>query len=395
MTSADPTPEPTEDEGASSPPSPDSVPSERTPENPIEPVGDVVSSSQVVLPQPNLLVAAALTTVPLIAQAVAVIVLMSAAVMVFVIVTARPHEVGRFLEDFEVILFPVGTFITLLVAISVCWLFFGRTMARKVAWRSASMGQLICVLALTVPLAVLASEVTNCVGALMQQFEADWLTAYHEKSAEMFQRFVSQPWWFVFVSGCLLPGLGEEVYCRGMLSRGLVARYGAVGGTLFAAGLFGAMHLEPVQATGAFTLGIALQFVFLTTRSLAAPIVLHTLNNSFAFLTMRFADSFPIPGLTPTPDGSVTHTSITVLAMAAIAVVVLMVIMFQNRTRWRLPDGTEWSPGYVTAEMPDAKVGAVAVREAASPMLVFGTVVALGLFVATIIASHLSVVANS
>lgn len=299
------------------------------------------------------------------------------------------------MEDLQIMLFPVGTFITLLVAISVCWLFFGPTMARKVAWRGVSMGQMICVLALTVPLAVLASEVTNCVGALMQQFEADWLRQFHETTAELFNHFVSQPWWFVFIGGCLLPGLGEEIYCRGLLSRGLVARYGVVRGTLLAAGLFGAMHLEPVQAIGAFSLGIGLQFVFLTTRSLAAPIVLHTLNNSFAFLTMRFADTIPIPGLTPVPDDSVTHTPITVLAMAAITVAVLVAIMFQNRTRWRLPDGGEWSPGYVTAEMPDATVGAVAVRETASPMLVFGAVVAVGLFVATLIAAHLSVVASS
>ncbi len=110
---------------------------------------------------------------------------------------------------------------------------------------------------------------------------------------------------------------------------------------------------------------------------------------------MRFAKSFPVPGLTPTSDGSVSHTPLSVLAMAAIAAVVLMVIMFKNRTRWRLPDGTDWNPGYVSAETPDAKVGAVAVRETVSPMLVFGAVVALALFVATIIASHLSVVANS
>ena len=395
MTSFDPMPEPAEDESASSPPPSELVPAELVADDSSEPVTAGESSPQVVLPQPNLLVAVVLTPVPVIAQLILGIVLVPVAMLVFAIVTAKPHEMGRFYEDLEIILFPVGTFITLLVAISVCWLFFGRTMARKVAWRGVSMGQMICVLALTVPLAVLASEVTNCVGALMQQFEADWLRQFHETTAELFNRFVSQPWWFVFIGGCLLPGLGEEIYCRGLLSRGLVARYGVFRWTLLAAGLFGAMHLEPVQAIGAFSLGIGLQFVFLTTRSLAAPIVLHTLNNSFAFLTMRFADTIPIPGLTPVPDDSVTHTPITVLAMAAITVAVLVAIMFQNRTRWRLPDGTEWSPGYVTAEIPDASVGAVAARETASPMLVFGAVVAVGLFVATLIAAHLSVVPNS
>jgi len=391
MTSHDPQPEPTEDGGASPPPA-ESVPSE-PPENSLDPVDAVPVDSQVGLPQPNLLVAAALTTVPVIAQLVLGFVLMVVAAVVFVIVTARPHELVRFAEDFQIVLFPIGTLTTLLVAIVVCRLFFGRTMARKVAWRGISVGQMMCVVAMTVPLAVLASEVTNCVGDVMKQFEADWLTEFHNAGAELFERFVSLPWLLVFVGGCLLPGLGEELYCRGLLSHGLVARYGVVGGTLLAAGLFGAMHIEPVQAIGAFTLGIVLQFVFLTTRSIAAPIVLHTLNNSFAFLTMRFVDSFRVPGLTPMPDGSISHTPIAVLIMAAVATLVLMAIMFQNRTRWRMPDGAEWSPGYVSAEIPDASIGAIAGREAPSPMLVCGAVVALGLFIATIISAHLAAIA--
>ncbi len=395
MTSADPTPESTDDAGDSTLSTSDSVPSEPVAANSIEPANGMAANPKVVLPQPNLLVALALTTVPWIAQLIVVVVLLFVVPFLFLIITARPHEVWQFTEDLNVFLVPAGSFATLLVAVTVCLLFFGRSMARKVAWRGVSIGQIICVLALTVPLAVLASEVTNCVGALMQQFESDWLRDLHEKKAEMFLQFVSQPWWFVFVSACLLPGLGEEIYCRGLFSHGLIARYGVVGGTLLAAGLFGAMHLEPVQAIGAFSLGILLQFVFLTTRSIAAPIVLHTLNNSFAFLTLRYAESYPVPGLTPMPDGTISQTPIAVLATAAIAVATLMAIMFQNRTRWRLPDGTEWSPGYVTAEIPDASIGAIAGREAPSPLLVCGAVVALGLFIATIIAAHLSVVASS
>jgi membrane protease YdiL (CAAX protease family) len=392
MVSADPTPEPTEDAAATQPTSSESVPSELT-ENSVDSVIAAASKSKVVLPQPNLLVAAVLTTVPVVAQLVVVGALIIA-VLLFLIVSGRPDEFVRLGDKLQLFLLPASAIATLLVAITACRLFFGQTMARKLAWRGFSIGQLICVLALTVPLAVLASEVTNCANDLLQQFQVDWMRKFHEQTAEVFFDFVTQPWWFVFVSACLLPGLGEEIYCRGLLSHGLVARYGVVRGTLLAAGMFGAMHIEPVQALGAFSLGILLQFVFLTTRSIAAPIVLHTLHNGFASLTMRFAESYPVPGLTPMPDGNISHTPIAVLAAAAIAVSALVAIMFQIRTRWKLPDGSEWSPGYVTAEIPDASIGAIAVREAAKPLLVCGAAIALGLFLATLISAHLVVVAN-
>lgn len=404
MNSADPTPEPTE-EGRVVPPAPSEldaagVAAELVPDATTAIAAESQqadpSTARVVLPQPGLMFATALTTVPLLTLMVVGIVLSLVVPLVYVIVMQpQVHEVVRFHEKFQIILFPVGTFITLLVAVSICWLFFGLATRRKVALRGISAGQLICVLTLTVPLAVLASEVANCVDDLVRQFEADWLRTFREMNGEMFSEFVALPAWLVFLGGCLFPGLGEELYCRGLLSRGLVARYGVVGGTLLAAGLFGAMHLDPVQATGAFALGVGLQFVFLTTRSLAAPIVLHTLNNSLAFLTMRFADSYPIPGLTPTPDGSAMHVPITILAAAVLSAAALMAIMFQNRTRWQLPDGSIWSPGYVTAEIPDRSLGAVAVRKAVKPMFIVAAVVAVGLLTAALVAAHNSAVGDS
>ena len=63
------------------------------------------------------------------------------------------------------------------------------------------------------------------------------------------------PWWLLLVAGCILPGFGEEIFFRGFLSRGLVGRHGVIGGTLIASLLFGLIHVDPVQASGAFLLG--------------------------------------------------------------------------------------------------------------------------------------------
>jgi membrane protease YdiL (CAAX protease family) len=92
------------------------------------------------------------------------------------------------------------------------------------------------------------------------------------------------PWAFgVFAIG-LLPGIAEEVWCRGFLGRGLVGRYGYVGGVLLTSFFFAVMHLDPPHVTIAFFMGLCLHGVYLASRSLWIPILLHFLNNSVSAL---------------------------------------------------------------------------------------------------------------
>ena len=62
------------------------------------------------------------------------------------------------------------------------------------------------------------------------------------------------------------------------------------------------------------------------------------------------------------------------IAVSLIAVIALLVVLYQSRTRWQLPDGSFWSPGYVATDMPSREVGAVAVNAKArlAPMLIAG-----------------------
>ena len=212
----------------------------------------------------------------------------------------------------------------------------------------------------TSPLAIVASEVGNLASELVTALGIDLLESLRESNSELFSDFVHQSWWLVFIGGCVLPGLGEEIYCRGFMGRGLVARYGVLLGSIATSLLFGAMHLEPVQATSAFVLGLGLHYLFLLTRSLPTAVVLHTLNNFSAFLVMRYEDSLHIPGLTAAPDGSIEHTPPWLLAAALAAALALGSLLYQTRTRWLLPDGSLWSPGYVTGEGPPREVTAQA-----------------------------------
>lgn len=94
--------------------------------------------------------------------------------------------------------------------------------------------------------------------------------------------FKTFPWPLTVLAVALGPGVVEELWCRGFLGRGLCARYGIPLGVLVTAGLFSAMHLDPSQLVVITVMGVYLHFVYLATRSLWAPILLHATNNGLA-----------------------------------------------------------------------------------------------------------------
>jgi membrane protease YdiL (CAAX protease family) len=75
------------------------------------------------------------------------------------------------------------------------------------------------------------------------------------------------------------PALGEELFFRGLMLRafsGGLSRWGAV---VVSSILFGAMHLDLLQGTGAGLIGAYLGFVVLVTDSIWPAVLAHGLNN--------------------------------------------------------------------------------------------------------------------
>ena len=189
--------------------------------------------------------------------------------------------------------------------------------------------------------------------------------------------FSQMPVLLVLIGGCLLPAVGEEVMFRGFLGRGLVARYGLVGGTLLSAIMFSAMHIDPVQASGILVLGIALQGVYIVTRSLLAPVLLHGVNNGVAF---AFAAMDPA-------SLDAVHLPWLVVGTAALANIHPGGADVRSlRRSWVCPDGeVPWTPGFVTAEAPPAGVLArCCVRRPAIKWVVLAAI-AYAAFVAAVI----------
>jgi membrane protease YdiL (CAAX protease family) len=165
----------------------------------------------------------------------------------------------------------------------------------------------------------------------------DWVTQFQTWSAAL----------AVLLIG-VGPGIGEELWCRGFLGRGLVGTYGIVPGVLLSSLFFGVIHLDPQQATMAFFMGICLHFVYLTSRSLLLAMFLHFFNNSVSVLLPRVWTSENAP--TPENVPLILYVgSIFLLAAVGWA-------MYHSRVRLLVfvIDQPPWRPDYPGVEYPPA-----------------------------------------
>ena len=87
----------------------------------------------------------------------------------------------------------------------------------------------------------------------------------------------------------VLPAIGEELLCRGLLQTGLNTR-GTAFGVFMSAFLFSFMHANPLQTFHQFGLGIVLAVVFNLSGSLVPCMIIHFLNN---FYTLTISTYIP------------------------------------------------------------------------------------------------------
>lgn len=165
---------------------------------------------------------------------------------------------------------------------------------------------------------------------------------------QMVEKFRSLPTALaVFLIG-VGPGITEELWCRGFLGRGLVARYGVVAGVILTSFFFGAIHVDPRQGAYAMVMGLVLHFVYLATRSLWMPMLLHFINNATAVIHDK------IPGLDlvlpylDIPNSRMLSSACLLLAAGGWA-------LFESRPRLRhAVSGEEipWGPEFPGVEHP-------------------------------------------
>jgi len=91
----------------------------------------------------------------------------------------------------------------------------------------------------------------------------------------------------------ILAPLFEEVFCRGIILRGLLKHMSPLKAILWSAFMFGVIHLNPWQAIPAFLIGSLMGWVYWKTRSIWATIFIHFVNNGFSYLILLIYPELP------------------------------------------------------------------------------------------------------
>ncbi len=124
-----------------------------------------------------------------------------------------------------------------------------------------------------------------------------------------------------FLAIAIIGPISEEILLRRIILNDIKEATGKVwGGILISAAIFAIIHFNPIQVVFAFPAGILLGWLYCKTKSLAVPICVHILNNSIAFLTMKYGTNEPA-----------SFMSFEVLAsLAACMVVAISLIIWMN-----------------------------------------------------------------
>ncbi|QDU50542.1 CPBP family intramembrane glutamic endopeptidase [Gimesia panareensis] len=180
--------------------------------------------------------------------------------------------------------------------------------------------------------------------------------------------------WSLVLVIAVFPAIGEELIFRGMIGRGLIARWGLVPGIVITSIMFGIVHTHPAHIIAVIPLGMFMHYVYYVTRSFWAPILVHFMNNAFAVTMAKMATQLPESAASLGDETQPVHP--VILVSAALFMLVVCVQLWKTRVKYVTSQGEEWTPGYTSTERPPANVPVTMQREKA-PAVIYATVALL------------------
>jgi membrane protease YdiL (CAAX protease family) len=231
---------------------------------------------------------------------------------------------------------------------------------RQLGWQRPWVRHWLLVGLLVPPLWLLCSVIQHTLFQLLPGSRADMQA--------LMQSLSHAPLWLLVLVIGVGPALGEELVFRGLIGRGLVARGGLFKGMAFTSILFGVMHINPAQI-GVIPLGLAMHFVYVTTRSFWAPVTLHLFNNSLSVILLKYGNCATVG----TPVENEVALPIHLLVVSAVMVAGIAIWLWQTRVQYVLPDGSLWNPGCTSTELLPPQVTAIPIRQSAETLRLAGS----------------------
>lgn len=203
---------------------------------------------------------------------------------------------------------------------SVRW-WLGRDARRILGLQVPRREQVVFALATVAPIAIVSD-------LIYETAQRQWLTWANEAGqplaflsiAELHQRFQGVPYPVLVAAMALGPAIAEELIFRGIIGRQLIGTWGTIPGVLLTSLFFAAAHVAPAHALGTLPIGILLHWLYLKTKSLWIPILVHFCNNLLAITMVRFELASEVPISTP-----------AVIALLAYLLVILGLLHMRER----------------------------------------------------------------
>lgn len=158
----------------------------------------------------------------------------------------------------------------------------------------------------------------------------------------------------VLVALGLVPGVAEELFCRGWMQRGLTRRLPPAVAIGLAAAVFGVLHGDPVHAGAAFALGLYLGWVAWIGDSVRPAMVCHVANNAVAVGWV---------GLRGAPDAGAEPDRVALVALVAGCTAVSLLAV--RRALRGIPSGRGARPEAGAGSAPTPPEGAPAALQTA------------------------------
>lgn len=220
-----------------------------------------------------------------------------------------------------------GALATVLYGLVAVRVRLGRSGLRQLGWRLPFWEHALFLVLLVLPLSLLSSEVQKGIFTLFP--------AARGELEQVLGSLGVLPLGLLLIILAAAPALGEELLFRGVIGRGMVARYGLLRGMVLTSILFGVTHINPAQALGVIPLGLAMHFAYVTTRSFWSPLMLHFLNNALAALMLKHGEQL---GLAKLVDDA-RPMPLPLAFVSAAMVMGLCLLLWQTRVRFQSGDG--------------------------------------------------------